>query len=368
MKLNIPGLIRDPLWQFVGALIAIVGLFYGYLRTRKTISYEIISWTPLLSREDEVKGTVQVLYEGQAVHAVSLLTLRIYNSGYIPIKSEDVEFPISISFAEGTKILKAEIASLSPPNLPALINTEDSKIVLNKILLNKNDSVTIKALVTRINDKIEVGARIVGVKSIKKVNRELREFVRQIGVATLVPMTVILAFSLINHLRKPEMKTQSPIEQEKALSSGQTEAKLITGEKDRLGLRSKYELRLLDPAESQLRISEIPRGVYGFTSPYGVKYGNPHLWRFANTRRSFEIHKLSDGTVYVVGFIGSDTAKQLKLDKRPKDFQFTLYADQWAKSQEIISLPLSQLTVKEDEREIEIEKSVSVYALDVTLR
>lgn len=49
-----PEILRDPVWQFIGAIFAlaaivIVVIIYWMQRQRKSLSYEIISCTPLLS-------------------------------------------------------------------------------------------------------------------------------------------------------------------------------------------------------------------------------------------------------------------------------------------------------------------------------
>ena len=133
-------------------------------------------------------------------------------------------------------------------------------------------------------------------------------------------------------------------------------------------LRRKSGLRLLEPTESQLSLSEVPGGVYGFVSSSVIKYGDPFLYRFGSKRRSFEIHKVIDGSTYIVGFVATEVANQLKLKERPKNFKVTIYADKWAAGQEIVAIPLSALTDRVRDREIDIDKDNSVHALDLTLK
>ena len=54
-------LLRDPLWQFVGAILGFVAIgitiiIFWLQRTRKSLSYEILSNTSLLTIKEELEG------------------------------------------------------------------------------------------------------------------------------------------------------------------------------------------------------------------------------------------------------------------------------------------------------------------------
>jgi len=164
---------RDPIWQFIGAILAIIAILTSvglYLRQRrhKQLSYAILSQTPLLSMAEEIKDKLQVLYEGKIVRQVHLIMVKIMNSGKIPILSTDFVIPINLDF-EGARILTAEIHKTSPQSLEASINIEDNMAVVSPNLLNEGDAITLKMLVSEFKDKIMVKGRVVGVKEIREL-------------------------------------------------------------------------------------------------------------------------------------------------------------------------------------------------------
>ena len=174
--------LRDPMWQFVAVLLGLVAIFvsiFVFLKQRmhKSLSYEILSLNPLLSVKNEIKSELQILYRGKTVEQVHLIVLKIINTGNMPILSKDYEHPISLSFGEEAKILTAEITEKNPDSLRPSARIEEKGVVLTPILLNSEDSVTLKMLVTRFS-KFTVYGRIAGVKEIKEVEkRMLRYFI-----------------------------------------------------------------------------------------------------------------------------------------------------------------------------------------------
>ena len=75
-------IIRDSLWQFITIVIAIIAIIISIIlyliqRRRKSLSWEIISNTPLLSIDEEIKGDLQILFAGKPVQDIQLIILKI---------------------------------------------------------------------------------------------------------------------------------------------------------------------------------------------------------------------------------------------------------------------------------------------------
>lgn len=165
--------IRDPLWQFVGAILGILAIIVTIIlffiqRRKKSLTYEIISRTSVLSASDEVSGKLQILYQGEAVRKVNLLVLKLANTGNVPITTLDYEREVSFIFTDCEKILSAELSEVQPTNLAAEIVTKEKSVSLKPILLNPGDSIILKLLISGFDNKIEIDGRVVGVKSISK--------------------------------------------------------------------------------------------------------------------------------------------------------------------------------------------------------
>ena len=168
------GILRDPIWQFVGVILGVLAIFISYILYRKqsqkkALEYEIISSTPLLSIGEEVKGKLEIFFNRERVKQVHLIQVRIINSGNTPILTNDFKRPVSVSFGEEAQILTAEVAEVNPDGLDVSTKIEDGEIVLVPTLLNQGDSVRLKMLISSFGGQIAVDGRIVGVKDICEI-------------------------------------------------------------------------------------------------------------------------------------------------------------------------------------------------------
>lgn len=141
--------------------------FFLKQRRKKALSYEILSQTPLLSVKEEVKGKVEILFDKKPVQQVHLVEIRLVNSGNVPIKAEEFERPINLSFGEEAQIFTAEVAETTPKSLRAKVVIEKKIVVLQPTLLNEGDSIKLKMLVAKFA-KVNLDGRIVGVKEISE--------------------------------------------------------------------------------------------------------------------------------------------------------------------------------------------------------
>jgi hypothetical protein len=166
--------LRDPLWQFIGAVIGGIGLVVAIVsflqRKRKRLSYEIVSSSSLLSLDRQIKGKVKILYDGIEVEKVHLIVIRVYNSGNTPIKSGDYERPIKFSFGPSARILSFEVTETEPDNLDVGVTPDENSVSVDPLLLNSKDSILLTALVSEFDGLVNSDARIVGIKSIQEVD------------------------------------------------------------------------------------------------------------------------------------------------------------------------------------------------------
>jgi len=164
-------IMRDPLWQFVGIILAIIAIIVTIIlflvqRKKKALEYEIISQTPILSTAEEIAGQLQILFGGEPVQGVYLFVIKLLNAGNVPIVSSDYERQVRLNFGEDARVLTAEVSDVEPTGLEIEITIQDSFILLNPVLLNSGDVIVVKALVSNYKDQFTVDGRIVGVKSI----------------------------------------------------------------------------------------------------------------------------------------------------------------------------------------------------------
>ena len=210
------GFLHDPVLDLIiGIIVTIVVAFVVYLkqRSRKEIAYDVIANTPVLSIDKEVKGKLQVLYEGKPIDDARLVVLRIWNSGKSPISSIDYERPLTFDFGENSEVLDATIIETKPPDLKedAAIEKSLNKAIVKPLLLNSNNSIKLKVLLTNFGGNIKASARISGInqilppeefpirKRIRNAEEELK-FSSKIAVLSLASLVIysILVFAVFN--------------------------------------------------------------------------------------------------------------------------------------------------------------------------
>jgi hypothetical protein len=103
-------------------------------------------------------------------------------------------------------------------------------------------------------------------------------------------------------------------------------------------LRARHQVRPLQPEEEGFSIGRLPPGVYGFA----YAPGQDEVPVFAgHSYHSFEIHKLADGTEFLLGFVTPDEEKALEAGQ--PGVAVTLYPAPWDNSQTLVSVPASRM-------------------------
>ena len=167
-------LLRDPIWQFIGALFGLVAAMiavavYVAQRRRKDLSYEILANVPLLTINEESVGELQLLFRGAEVKKTRLFLLRIINTGNVPVSAGDYDAPITLSFSDHVQVLSAVITAKSPDNLDVSAQTATTQVSFSKTLLNPGDSFSCRVLVSGYDRRPAIECRVAGVHKIHPV-------------------------------------------------------------------------------------------------------------------------------------------------------------------------------------------------------
>jgi len=177
--MTIQEILRDPIWQTVGVVaVIILGIANIYLMTvrrRKALSYVVESHEPVLSVGDEVGDRLKITYEDVAVTNLYLVKVTIINTGWVPIVTEDIQNPITISLGDEARILSAMLREANSNRLVGewAGGTNSNEISLPAMLMNRKDAFTFTLIVSDA-DKITVHGRILGVSKIEPVKTRKR--------------------------------------------------------------------------------------------------------------------------------------------------------------------------------------------------
>jgi hypothetical protein len=111
---------------------------------------------------------------------------------------------------------------------------------------------------------------------------------------------------------------------------------LPAGEAELAALRSRHGLRPLRDEEEGLGLEQVPPGVYGFTySPATEATPLFKERRFKN----YEVHKLADGSVFLLGFV--QPHERAALEARREPVTLRLKPDPAGESTHLVALPLA---------------------------
>jgi hypothetical protein len=153
-------------------LLAVLGIvvsvtIYRLNKKRKELSYDIVRNAKLFLLNDELKSRVQVALDGKPVNDLSLAIIDIANTGNEPIQKDDFDKPFTLKFGSEAEIISARILGAKPDDLDVHLSTNASDVILQPLLLNKGDGMTIEVLTAESSTKISHSARIVGIPEVK---------------------------------------------------------------------------------------------------------------------------------------------------------------------------------------------------------
>jgi hypothetical protein len=102
-------------------------------------------------------------------------------------------------------------------------------------------------------------------------------------------------------------------------------------------IRAERKLRALTYEESGTGVNRLPKGVFGFT--YSPAEDNFPLFKDRDLR-SYESHKLDDGSVALLGFLTASERSQLESASKTRIHLFPEPKDQ---AVELVTVPMSRV-------------------------
>lgn len=186
------------MWQFVGALLGLLALGAYWLgRSRRDMTWELLSSSPLVRGEGPLRQRLQVRFDDQPVDDVRFMLIRITNSGNSPILLPDYVEALSISTEREGNFLHAELAQASPSSLVPAFELQPERIMIRPTLLNGGDSFTLGVVTTGVRRRdVRCSARIAGVREVRRA--------RDPSLGTLVLPSLGLALAVVGFVLLPK--------------------------------------------------------------------------------------------------------------------------------------------------------------------
>jgi hypothetical protein len=166
-------ILKAPVWQIAGVVIGIAAILvpvalYYKSRPVKKIRIDILSNSPLVSLNADIPKELQRLYRGKSVQTLSLILLRIANTGTESIRETDYSEPIRVSVSENAEIGQVVVQETRPDGIqlvPKII--ANNQVELAKVLLNPGDQAVLKILVLNNDGTLKTMARIAGIRELE---------------------------------------------------------------------------------------------------------------------------------------------------------------------------------------------------------
>jgi hypothetical protein len=196
----------SPLWGGIGVFVAIVlGVIATVLtliqirkaRTRKLLAYNVVSNAPIVTVNKEVENRVKVLLDGNTIEDARIVVIEVLNAGDVPIQATDYESPVTFDFGTGAEVLNVDVLQTKPDSIKSSFTLKSGQVSLVPLLLNSQDSITFKALLTKSKGEVKVQGRISGVKEINSFHNLPQSIMKRRWIKVLHTNMNISIFSLI---------------------------------------------------------------------------------------------------------------------------------------------------------------------------
>ena len=165
-------ILRDPVWQFVGAMLALLAIavtIWAYFaqRPRKRLLVERVARVPLITvGADRIPG-LQITIDGHQIERATVVVVLVRNLGNAPLAAKDFESSLTLDFEVGSVVLDAQISGSTPEHLPVMVERSANLVTFSKNLLNPRDTFECRILVKDSSGDYVPKARIAGVREIE---------------------------------------------------------------------------------------------------------------------------------------------------------------------------------------------------------
>lgn len=165
--------LSNSIWSGISGLAAIIAIIASFIlfkkgQSRKILVYDVVSIAPVARINKEVKSRVKILLDNNPIEDALIVVIKLLNASDISIQSTDYEnnSPIIFDFEGGAEVLNLDVLETNPDNLKPSFSFNAGHVLLQPLLLNSQDSITFKVLLTNFSNYIDVNCRINGVKSV----------------------------------------------------------------------------------------------------------------------------------------------------------------------------------------------------------
>lgn len=194
--MEFPTYLYAPMATLFGVSVSVV--LWIKNQRRKELTYELARCDALLNVRGEARRRIDVRFDGQPVEDAHLLVVRLTNTGHVPINPGDYQGRVSIAVGPGSTIVAADVIETVPGDLEERVlcgngktsliaAIEKDRLMLQPVLLNEQDSLSVQMLVRKYSGKVTVSGHVQGINAIKQMTERniLPVIFTQLGAITM---------------------------------------------------------------------------------------------------------------------------------------------------------------------------------------
>ena len=136
-----PNIVENSWMSILLSLITIVVGIVSIILWKKKLTCKLFTFSPLVDVRTEVKDKIKIYYNENLVENLSMLKVKVRNTGYRPIREEDIKNPIEFNFGKNLSVIDYSVINTEPKGIIVNLksNTENNLIRCSFDLLNPGD-------------------------------------------------------------------------------------------------------------------------------------------------------------------------------------------------------------------------------------
>lgn len=157
-------------------LFALTPKWTSLFKERKLLEYQVLTQSHIgdLSFSAKDWPDVAIVYKGQPVANGTFLSIRIANTGTVPIQPSDFERPILLKVDRSNIIIAFRKAFMSPSDLNVVAAVLDSSLQIQPLLMNPGDEFILELFGRDTFRVTGLAAHIAGVRFVQKAEERNR--------------------------------------------------------------------------------------------------------------------------------------------------------------------------------------------------
>lgn len=169
----------------------------------KSLQFKIKSLTQVTAPKSEDVSGLEVSMNGRRLTSPHLAVINLEHQGTRPILASEFESPLELKVSDGAELIQVQVVAKVPSELEPKVTMTGTSLVLQPLLLNPGDVVTLSVLSSGTKPKFLARGRIAGVSTIGLVDPDTERIQSTQFAALLIISFLGLVVAALNMKASP---------------------------------------------------------------------------------------------------------------------------------------------------------------------